>query len=421
MATETPPMANETPPMATETPPGQCATMATETPPMAIETPSMATETPPMAIETPSMATETPPMATETPPGQCATMATETPPMAIETPPMATETPPMATETPPGQCATMGTETPPMAIETPSMATETPPGQCATMVTETPPMATETPPGRCATMATKTSPSRCAFIFIVVGSTVPILVTGYFLVSSLLMLRRGDPKCENPRLDWDLWFYAFLLLLFLVGSIGVLFKMQAVQMTCSVLLILTSILILVIGWGIDFGGTFPKDTKRIDDAYRLETYGTLAKRFLLKDRGWNTFRNCLIERKICDKLDKRDFVQGGCCMPPPYCGYEQKNQTWVIPQTGRYADDANCVRWDSDERKLCYDCETCQAVYIYTIKDNWTFHGLEPSLGALVLIVCFIFTFPDEWRNNRSGRRADNNRSGGRAGNNRAV
>lgn len=109
-------------------------------------------------------------------------------------------------------------------------------------------------------------------------------------------------------------------------------------------------------------------------------------------------------------------------MPPPYCGFEQKNQTWVIPQTGRYADDVNCVRWDSDERKLCYDCETCQAVYIYTSEDNWTFRGiLVPSLGALVLIACFSFTFPDEWRNNRSGGRAANNRSGGRADSNRSV
>ncbi|XP_058213892.1 tetraspanin-8-like [Rhododendron vialii] len=335
-------------------------------------------------------------MATETPPGRCATMATETPPMAIETPA--------------DLCATMATETPPMATET-----------RATMATETPPMAIETLPGRCATMATKTSPSRCAFVFIVMASTVPILVMGYFLISTLLMLRRGDPKCENPRLDWDLWLDAFLLLLFLVGSIGVLFKMQAVQVTCIILLILTSILILVIGWGIDLGGTFAKDTKRIDDAYRLETYGPLAKKFLLKDRGWSTFRNCLIERKICDKLDKRDFVQGGCCMPPSYCGYEQKNQTWVIPQTGRYVNDVNCVRWDSDERKLCYDCETCQAVYIYTSYDNWTFRGLGPCLGALVLIACFFFSFPDEFGgNNRSGGRANNNRSGGCADNNQS-
>ncbi|KAG5547602.1 hypothetical protein RHGRI_013336 [Rhododendron griersonianum] len=103
--------------------------------------------------------------------------------------------------------------------------------------------------------------------------------------------------------------------------------------------------------------------------------------------------------------------KGGCCMPPPYCGFEQNNLTWVIPQAGRYADDVNCVRWDSDKRKLCYDCETCQAVYIYTSEDNWTFHALEPCLGALVLIACFFFTFPDEWGNNRSGGRAANNRS----------
>ncbi|XP_058213895.1 tetraspanin-12-like [Rhododendron vialii] len=206
-----------------------------------------------------------------------------------------------------------------------------------------------------------------------------------------------------------------------MGSIGVLLKMKAVQITCMALLIVTTLSLMVINVSIDIGGTFAEDTKRIQDVYRLETYSPWAHKFLLKDSGWNTYKNCLIERKICDKLGKRDFVQGGCCMPPPYCGYEEKNQTWVVPKTGQYADDVNCVRWDSDKRKLCYDCETCQAVYISTFNDSWALRALGPILRALILAACFYFTCEDDWPGtNRSGGRADNNPSGGRAHNNRS-
>lgn len=99
-------------------------------------------------------------------------------------------------------------------------------------------------------------------------------------------------------------------------------------------------------------------------------------------------------------------------MPPSYCGYEEKNLTWVIPKTGRYAEDANCVRWDNDERKLCYDCETCQAVYVNTMEYNWTGRALGPFIGAMVLVLCFALTFAEDGcENNRSRGRADNNRS----------
>ncbi|KAI8553974.1 hypothetical protein RHMOL_Rhmol05G0060400 [Rhododendron molle] len=310
----------------------------------------------------------------------------------------------MARETPPPGRAR---ETPP-----PGVATKTHPG----MATETPPsVATETPPGRCASIfnVIGSTLSRHAFIFIVIMSTVPILGTGYFLVSTLLLLRRGgDPKCEYPRLEWDLWFDVFLLLIFLAGSIGVSVKAKAVQITCITLLGVTTLLIVVISWSVDIGGTFPKDAKRIDDAYRLETYAPWAHKFLLKDSGWNTYQICLMEKKICDKLDNLDFVQGGCCLPPSYCGYEEKNLTWVIPKTGRYAEDTNCVRWDNDERKLCYDCETCQAVYVNTMEYNWTGRALGPFLGAMVLFLCFALTFAEDGcENNRSRGRADNNRS----------
>ncbi|KAG5547603.1 hypothetical protein RHGRI_013337 [Rhododendron griersonianum] len=253
--------------MATETPLPPPPGVVIEIPPP----PGMATETPPPPETSHplGMATETPPP----PPG----VVTEIPP-----PRVATETPTPPETSPPG----MATETPPPP---PGMATETSPPPPPGVATKTPPgMARETPPGRCASIfnVIGSTVSRHAFIFIVIMSAVPILGTGYFLVSTLLLLRRGgDPKCEYPRLEWDLWFDVFLLLLFLAGSIGVSFKAKAVQITCIALLGVTTLLIAVISWSVDIGGTFPEDTKRIDDAYHLETYAPWAHKFLLKDSG----------------------------------------------------------------------------------------------------------------------------------------
>ncbi|KAH7851458.1 hypothetical protein Vadar_011879 [Vaccinium darrowii] len=258
--------------------------------------------------------------------------------------------------------------------------------------------------------ATETRPGRCSFIFIVILSTIPSLVTGGFIIRTLFFLKKGDPDCTNPHLDWELWFEIFLLVVFLVALIGVLFKIVAVQIICLTLLGITILTIILTVWSIERGGTFDNDNdpKRIEAVYRLEGYAPWARKFLLKDSGWNAFQNCLIERKICDKLGKRDFYQEGCCIPPPYCGYKERNQTWVIPKTSQYADDVNCVRWDSDKRKLCFDCETCQAVYVGTMDNNWRLRGVSLNFGTAIWVVCLCFASAFK---NQSRVRAVDNRS----------
>ncbi|KAH7851440.1 hypothetical protein Vadar_011617 [Vaccinium darrowii] len=377
--------------MATEN--SSVATTATEIPPLVVatETPPVA-ETPPLvvAIETLPVATteiETPPVA-ETPP---LVVAIETPPVAItatETPPVATtarKTPPVA-ETPP---LVVATETPPVA----TMATETPP------VSQTPPLVVATNTRPVATTPTEPIP-LVLFIIFVLLSTIPALVTGYFLLETHSLLQRGDPDCSNHRLEWDLWYYIFLVVIFAVASICVLFKVMVGQLPGIILLLLTSLSILVTSWSVELGANPYKNPMRIEDVYRLESYAPWAQKFLLRDRGWSDFQNCLIERKICDKPDDK-FYQEGCCSPPPYCGYQEKNQTWVVPKTGRYADNVNCVRWDSDKRK-CYDCETCQAVYMSDMDETWSLRAMLLLFGFAVLVAFLMLTVaindPSQWQ-----------------------
>ncbi|KAI8547832.1 hypothetical protein RHMOL_Rhmol07G0226400 [Rhododendron molle] len=98
----------------------------------------------------------------------------------------------------------------------------------------------------------------------------------------------------------------------------------------------------------------------------------------------------------------------GCCAPPQYCGFQDKNQSWVIPESGFYAEDINCVTWSSDKTKLCHQCETCQAVYVYVMTFNWHLRGIWLMFGICVWVMCLVFTCAHQ---NKQLRQQQNNRT----------
>ncbi|KAF7139416.1 hypothetical protein RHSIM_Rhsim07G0177800 [Rhododendron simsii] len=248
---------------------------------------------------------------------------------------------------------------------------------------------------------------RCTFTFIIILSAIPIIFSGYFLINTLVFLG-GDPVCDHPRVEWDFRFGIFLLVLSVAGSIGTMCRSKGLLMACLTILGTFIAFILVVSRCIERGGTYAEDSKRIDSSYRLDNYAPWAVKFLLKDDGWTNFRNCLDERNICEKkLDDNNFYENGCCAPPQYCGFQDKNQSWVIPESGFYAKDVNCVTWSSEKTKLCHECETCQAVYVYVVTFNWHLRGIWLMFGIVVWVMCLGFTCEHEkkqrqQRNNRT-------------------
>ncbi|KAG5541172.1 hypothetical protein RHGRI_021133 [Rhododendron griersonianum] len=275
-------------------------------------------------------------------------------------------------------------------------------------------------------MATEISPEQCVHIFFVTVSAIPMVLSGYFVLKNVLFLGGQKPDCTDPHSGWDLALGLFLFTLFLVGTLSLAWRVTALQMACMALLVLTMALIGGVSRNVLFGGNEPKDSKKIEEYYRLETYPSWAQKFLLKDDDWHAFQNCIIERKVCDKEGlfqdpNRDAwceasrgrpesaysgpLQGGCCVPPIYCGFQQKNQTWVIPESGLYSDDANCVMWSSENGKLCYNCNTCKASYIHNFAFKWYMRGNDQMYAVLVWMFCFSLTYAIEKENSQRRNR----------------
>ncbi|KAH7847349.1 hypothetical protein Vadar_025041 [Vaccinium darrowii] len=244
-----------------------------------------------------------------------------------------------------------------------------------------------------------TSSDRCGFMFMILFSLIPILVSGYFLIDALV---GDDPHCDHLRVEWDIRFFAFLVALFAFGTIGVIGRLKSLQIICIAVLVSVIASIVVMSWNIEFDSNRADNLKRIDPSYRLDTYPGWVVKFLLKDKGWSSFRNCLNENNVCEKkLDDNYFKENGCCVPPLYCGYREKNQTWIIPASGLFADDANCIAWNSDKTKLCHQCETCQAVYVYILTFQWNLRGIMLMFGVIVLGSCLSFTYEYEHNQRR--------------------
>lgn len=134
--------------------------------------------------------------------------------------------------------------------------------------------------------------SRVSFILAAIASAIPVFLSGYYLTHTVILFIRGYPDCTHPRSKLDLGFAIFAFLLFLVGSIGVVWRLKPLQIICMVTLVITVVLILAMN-------ILPDDQER----YRLDKYPRWAKNFILNDNDWGVFQRCIVREKFCEKRD----------------------------------------------------------------------------------------------------------------------
>lgn len=83
-------------------------------------------------------------------------------------------------------------------------------------------------------------------------------------------------------------------------------------------------------------------------------------------------------------------MQSGCCKPPTFCGFQYKNATfWTIPTTGLKSTDADCKLWSNEQDKLCYDCGSCKAGVLATLKAKWKAVSIFNVALLVILIIVY--------------------------------
>ncbi|KAH7851323.1 hypothetical protein Vadar_009823 [Vaccinium darrowii] len=85
---------------------------------------------------------------------------------------------------------------------------------------------------------------------------------------------------------------------------------------------------------------------------------------------------------------KDSWLNESCCQPPSQCGFISKNDTtWEVPKSGILSGDPDCQSWRNNLDQVCYDCNSCKAGYLRTLKDSWL---NEARFGLLFCVVIFV-------------------------------
>ncbi|KAH7846558.1 hypothetical protein Vadar_015400 [Vaccinium darrowii] len=254
----------------------------------------------------------------------------------------------------------------------------------------------------------KETKGRILFALVVLASTIPIFFSGYYLTDTAIRFVRGKPAaCIQTHLERDLGFAIFAFVLSVMGFIATLWRAKPLQIASMTVLVIPIVLMSAAAIILMISGANKSDDgKTIGVNYRLDTYPRWARNFFVNDNDWGVFQRCIMREKICEKpYDKDSVIPGGCCSPPIYCGYQDVNKTWIVPNSGLYHEDINCRMWSNDKDVLCYHCDSCKAAYI---NDHLTFEWLLKwfcmFVAGIIWLCCFTYTFEMDAKKNNQRR-----------------
>lgn len=162
--------------------------------------------------------------------------------------------------------------------------------------------------------------------------------------------------------------------------------------------------------------------------YRLEDYtGTWLADRVSENSYWVKISSCIRDSHVCAKmgrlvggvpetadkfyLRKLSPIQSGCCKPPTECGYDYVNETYWIAGGGLVGTNPDCTVWSNDQEQLCYQCNSCKAGVLASLKKSWRKVSVINIVVLIILVIFYVIGFA-AFRNNR---RIDNDEPYGEA------
>ncbi|CAL9180355.1 unnamed protein product [Musa hybrid cultivar] len=165
--------------------------------------------------------------------------------------------------------------------------------------------------------------------------------------------------------------------------------------------------------------------------YQLVDYSGWLRDRVANPGYWGKISSCLREGDACagmshyvrdpttgvlvpesaDMFYQRQLspIESGCCKPPTSCGYTYVNETFWNPVAGLAVDDPDCIQWSNDQQQLCYQCNSCKAGVLASLRHSWR----KVSVINVVMLIALVIVYVIGCAAYRNARRVDNNEAFG--------
>ncbi|KAK6941399.1 Tetraspanin/Peripherin [Dillenia turbinata] len=258
--------------------------------------------------------------------------------------------------------------------------------------------------------------------FVALLCSIPMIGAGIWLAS------KPDHECIHI-LRWPVVILGILILLVsLTGFVGACLNSEsllAFHLFCMAILISLLLILIVFAFLVTRADRSYSDVGREYKEYTLDEFSTLLRDHVTSGDNWGKIQTCCAQSEVCSELNQQSnfsasqfflarlsplqaingkseneilfltgnfglfvHVQSGCCKPPTICGYQYVNTTlWVNPTNP--TSDPDCHAWNNDQTKLCYNCNSCKAVLLGNIREEWR----KANVVLIVTVVVLIFVY----------------------------
>ncbi|XP_057422325.1 protein TORNADO 2-like [Lotus japonicus] len=237
-----------------------------------------------------------------------------------------------------------------------------------------------------------------AINFIAVLLSIPIIGAGIWLTT--------EPADSCVKiLQWPVIVLGVLVFVVaLAGFIGAFWRIPSLlvfYLVSMFVLIVLLVSLVIFVYAVTLRGHGDIEPNRSYLEYQMDDFSIWLRRRVRSSNKWDHIRSCISSSNTCAELNQRyrlaqDFfdahlspMQSGCCKPPTKCGYTFVNPTyWISPIDN--AADKDCMQWSNEPTKLCYNCDSCKAGLLATLRTEWRRANVILIVAVVALIVVYL-------------------------------
>ncbi|XP_023007398.1 tetraspanin-3-like [Cucurbita maxima] len=255
--------------------------------------------------------------------------------------------------------------------------------------------------------------------------SIPILAGGIWLST-----QANSTECLR-FLQWPLIIIGVaIMVVSLAGFAGACYRntfLMWLYLFVMFFVIVALIVFIVFAYAVTDKGSGRTVPSRAYLDYYLQDYSGWLKDRVAEESYWGKISSCIRDSRVCRKmgrtvggvpetvemfnLRKLSPIESGCCKPPTDCGFVYQNETVWTGFEGMVLVNPDCTKWNSDQTLLCYDCNSCKAGVLASLKRSWRKVSVINIVVLIILVIAYVIGIA-AFRNNR---RIDNEEPSGEA------